>query len=78
MQEKQIALNKIKAYNKYIAALQTEKNSLEKLLEWADEYTKAKAIQRIFDIEVTIQGYEAFIREYQARLNPTTYRKIIN
>jgi hypothetical protein len=78
MNEKQIAANKIKAYNTYIKALQAEKKSLEELLKLPtislSEYHKAKAHQRIFDIEVTIQGHQAFIIEYQARQNPTTYR----
>ncbi|MDD5358584.1 MAG: hypothetical protein PHX80_05515 [Candidatus Nanoarchaeia archaeon] len=71
------AREKIKHYNFYIHTLEREKKSLHNLIQDCEisELEKAKTEQRIFDIEVTINGHQAFIKEYQARINPTTYRK---
>jgi hypothetical protein len=77
MNDKARAKEKIRMYNDCIQHLKDEQTALEKLLlnNQLDELNEARAKQRLFDIKVTIGGHEAFIREYQERLNPTTYRK---
>jgi LPS O-antigen subunit length determinant protein (WzzB/FepE family) len=73
------AKDKIRRYKQFIQALEDEKKIFQRYLD-NNLYTELQAAQikqRVFDIEVTINGHEAFIKEYQDRLNPTTYRKSI-
>jgi len=67
---KEIARVKIKRYNEYIAALKSEKTELEKLVnaKALNEMQTARANQRIFDIDVTIEGHRAFIKAYEERI----------
>lgn len=80
MNDKAKAKEKIRRYNAFIKALHDEKVITVRNIEsnFYNEFDTAKAKQRVFDIEVTINGHEAFIKEYQDRLNPNTYRKSIS
>lgn len=79
MNDKARAKEKIKMYKEHINTLEVEISQLKIALTSTNcsDYNKAKIQQRIFDLKVTIEGHEAFIREYQLRINPTTYRKSI-
>lgn len=79
MTDKASSKEKIKMYKEHISTLEVEKSQLEIALTstTCSDYNKAKIQQRIFDLKVTIEGHEAFIREYQSRINPTTYRKTL-
>jgi hypothetical protein len=76
---KQIAREKIARYNAYIHSLNAEKTLLSNFIEAGklSDISTQKAKQRIFELEVTIQGHEAFKQHYEARLNPSTYKKRI-
>jgi hypothetical protein len=79
MNDKARAKAKIHLYSEFIKSLWDEQKALEKLIETdkLNELDNAKARQRVFDLIVTIGGHEAFIREYQSRSNPATYRKTL-
>jgi hypothetical protein len=77
MNDKARAKEKIRIYSECIRQLEAEKAALQKYIDDKrfNALFEAKAQQRIFDLKVTIEGHQAFINEYQARINPTTYRK---